>query len=507
MQSGKDLFYLGDVSQLGGRRFQLIQVDYDDLLVDKEFSLGDPVKCECGAIFSYVSKENVKEIKNKTNWTCEYCEHVNDISSFSKDQIKSLYEPATSMTYNLEIAVSKKDKVVPKEEDEIVTKEKTPPIMVLFVIDISGSMCTFVAGRKMSLLETVKNMTLKGIKYQNDNFPNNKLSLMTFNSSVTCYGDFSKNGKKTKNGDDKNEKNWTDFAAEFVEPLPIKTSYHDMIQKVLSLSPDSSTALGPALYSAVRYASRVSGSRIVLLTDGHANEGFGRNAGSDFYREVGNLAKECGVMIDLISVKNCNCNLNDLGPVAIMTEGDIKMFNPKIDSDDFTELLKIKQFAINVETKFIIPKGFRVLQATNEDENIKIVEQGNLIRNVKHSFEIELKDISTKNIEKWNTKLIPYQAQVVYRKMDGTKNIRIYTFEIEGKTDKNITRSANRSEVASYHLSSYNRSNLIGGEIKLPARIAHFNDYRAAGELYKIHIWRKKKRSDEKFVGAHNSNK
>ncbi|KAI3389205.1 hypothetical protein SNEBB_008856 [Seison nebaliae] len=508
MESGKDLFYLGDVSGLGARKFQLIQVDYDDLMINQKFSLGDPVKCECGAIFSHISKKNVKEVEDKTEWNCEYCRHVNDISSFSKDQIKSLCEPETSMTYNLEVAVPKEDEVAAKEEDKIATKVEIPPIMVLFVIDISSSMDSFVGWKEMNLLDTVKNMTLKAIKYQNDNFPNNKLSLITFDSEVRCYGDFSKNGLKIKAGRDCNKENWTDFSADFVEPLPIKTTYEDMVQQVASVSSDGCTALGPALYSAVRYASRVPGSRVVLLTDGHANVGFGSShCENGFYHEVGNLAKECGVMIDLMSVENCNCNLNYLGPVAMITEGDVKMFNPKVDSDDFTQLLKVKQLAMNVETKFIIPKGFRVLQATNEDENIKIVEQGNLIRNVKHSFEIELKDISTKNIEKWNNGKIPYQAQVVYRKMDGSKNIRVYTAEIEGRKDEYITRIANNQELASNHLTNFNRNNVMRVGHGMHMGSKYYNDYLAAGDMYNVQVVPTKERSDVDFIYDLKSNK
>ncbi|KAI3384634.1 hypothetical protein SNEBB_010617 [Seison nebaliae] len=456
MLAGKPYLYLGDVSKSGGCRFQLIQVDYDDLLIDRKLSLGDPVKCECDAILSHLSHKNIMEVEDKTEWTCEFCGHVNDISLFSKDQIKSLRETDESMTYNLEVVASK--------EDEIETNEGSQPIMVLFVIDISGSMGSYIPGRNMSLLEGVKMMTLRAAKYQYDNFPNNKLSLMTFDSSVRCYGDFSENGIKTKNGSDKEKNNWTDFSSEFVEPLPIKTSYEHMVQKIRSLRCMSSTALGPAIHSAVRYASRIPGSRVVVLTDGEANVGMGQSGDVEFYDEVGLMAKECGVIIDLMSVKDCHCNLSHMGHVALTTEGDVKMFNPKIDSDDFTDLLKVEQIATNVETKFIIPYGFRVLDATNEQETIKIIVQGNVVPNIQETFEIELKDVSKENIEKMNYKKIPYQAQVVYRKMNGSKYIRVYSSEIQAIDDDSIMNIKNLPHISNNHMKNYYKHRIVSSE-------------------------------------------
>ncbi|KAI3378097.1 hypothetical protein SNEBB_001294, partial [Seison nebaliae] len=452
MESANPLLYFGDVSDLGERKFQLIQVDYDDLMIDKELSLGDPVKCECQAILSRVSEKNIKVAEDKTEWTCEYCGHVNDISLFPRDQIMSICRSGASMTYNLEV-------IIPKEKDEVTNKEETRSTMILFVIDISGSMGVYVPGRHISLLEAVKRMTLKAIKYQYDNFPNNKLSLMTFGTWVTCCGDFSKNGHKTKSGTDMDKNDWTDFSSKFVEPLPIQTSYNNMVRQVRSLRCQSSTALGPALYSAVRYASRVRGSRIVVLTDGEANVGLGMNGDTQFYQDVGTMANECGVIVDLMSVEDCHCNLKDVAPVALMTEGDVKMFDPKIDSEIFTEILKVEQIATNVETKFIIPKGFRVIEATNEEENIKVIEQGNVMPEIIETFEMEFKNISPDNIAKWNKKKIPYQTQVVYRKMDGNKYIRVYTAETEGRKESSTLKHDN-SKVWSNHFRKVRKNGL-----------------------------------------------
>ena len=73
-----------------------------------------------------------------------------------------------------------------------------------------------------------------------------------------------------------------------------------------------STALGPALYLSVKLAGRVPGSRVVLCTDGCANEGLGKieigrgesgMMGPDFYPFVGDMAKKLGVVVNVVSFK------------------------------------------------------------------------------------------------------------------------------------------------------------------------------------------------------------
>ena len=78
------------------------------------------------------------------------------------------------------------------------------------------------------------------------------------------------------------------------------------------LQDKGSTALGPALYLSVKLAGRVPGSRVVLCTDGCANEGLGKvenssgesgMMGTDFYPFVGNMVKKLGVVVNVLSFK------------------------------------------------------------------------------------------------------------------------------------------------------------------------------------------------------------
>lgn len=71
-----------------------------------------------------------------------------------------------------------------------------------------------------------------------------------------------------------------------------------------------STALGPALLSAIEIASTGSiGSKVIICTDGEANVGIGSNYDKEFYDKIGVYAKQKLVGVNVLTIKGDNCNL------------------------------------------------------------------------------------------------------------------------------------------------------------------------------------------------------
>jgi hypothetical protein len=68
-----------------------------------------------------------------------------------------------------------------------------------------------------------------------------------------------------------------------------------------SLKSSGRTALGPALYYSIQIAARKSGSKVILCTDGLANEGIGaldiNDDQNEFYSELGILAADNGYFL------------------------------------------------------------------------------------------------------------------------------------------------------------------------------------------------------------------
>merc|ERR1711988_2051747 len=86
---------------------------------------------------------------------------------------------------------------------------------------------------------------------------------------------------------------------------------------------------GPALTVAVGLANGRPGSKIVLCTDGMANNGVGaiknRNQVVEFYGEIGRRAAEEGTCISVITMEGEDCSMENLGTCADLTGGQVEM--------------------------------------------------------------------------------------------------------------------------------------------------------------------------------------
>ena len=115
----------------------------------------------------------------------------------------------------------------------------------------------------------------------------------------------------------KDEQRLSSLAAELPLPRPIRETISLLKNGVNLLRQMGGTALGPGLLLSVKLAGRVPGSRVVLVTDGCANEGLGcvdtiktGLEGTAFYPFVGGIAKELGVVVNVISFKGISFLLN-----------------------------------------------------------------------------------------------------------------------------------------------------------------------------------------------------
>lgn len=91
--------------------------------------------------------------------------------------------------------------------------------------------------------------------------------------------------------------------------------------------------MGPALLAAIGMASHGGvGSSVVLCTDGLANIGLGQFDGVNaeelkevekFYAKVGDVAKDKGVSVNLVTVEGEDCNIDTLGKVCEVSGGEV----------------------------------------------------------------------------------------------------------------------------------------------------------------------------------------
>jgi len=99
------------------------------------------------------------------------------------------------------------------------------------------------------------------------------------------------------------------------------------------------TALGPALVTSIAMAAEgAPGSAVILCTDGLSNVGLGAfdevqteeqlKKMDEFYERLGELAKNKGVTVSVISIEGEECNIDTLSKISELTGGSVERVNP-----------------------------------------------------------------------------------------------------------------------------------------------------------------------------------
>ena len=163
----------------------------------------------------------------------------------------------------------------------------------MYCIDTSGSM----NGER---LNSVKNTVLTQLKVLEDTKPKCKVCLVEFENSVIIHGDCTSEPITVSGNVIYQYDSLVDVAKEHMELHDIKDTIKQLTERVASLHTKGCTALGPGLLISTVIAKK-TGGKVILCTDGMANEGLGRleyNNSKDsieFYNRVSNEAKEGGV--------------------------------------------------------------------------------------------------------------------------------------------------------------------------------------------------------------------
>ena len=225
---------------------------------------------------------------------------------------------------------------------------------------------------------------------------------------------------------------------------------------------------------------------IILCTDGEANTGLGaldrkNQSATDFYQQAGELAKQKGIIINVITIKGGGCRVDILSKLAELTGGKVTRVNPQKLGKDFSKALDEELMASNVTIKLKLPN---IMKFRNEDTEFLSFDQslfekaiGNATRSTELTFEYELKspnELQNKSIDLDNLKEVPFQLQVYYTSTRGDEILRVFS---------HIQETASNLDEAS-----------IGANFKLmAARAAHVTSTRAeVGDLLQAKAINKK---------------
>lgn len=406
-------------------------------------SSGEPHRCSnCQSVFSSSNKILIQE--ESQSFECNFCGNLNQIS-IEEDEIPKNLE----QNYLLE-------KVTIVQNDQNISEKSSDATSIIFCVDTSGSMSEsrlvdasqWVKTKKIvnsngmvyvSRLECVQAAVDSQLRDIDEGFPLKKVGLVAFHSSVIIVGD----GEEEFTVD---HKILNDFAKlmEFAQNINgrfishnIKHSYQNLIKKLYQLFPSGGTALGPALLVSVIMASEGgAGSKVVLCTDGQANEGVGSLQKSegifDFYKEVGGIAKELGVSVSIVSIEGQDCRLDALNFVSSQTEGDIFKVSPDKLLTQFSNIIQDEIVATEVSIQVNLHRAVKFynekteLLSNNGSTYSKYI--GNATRFTAFSFQFILKtneELAALGVNKSELKSLHIQSIVTFRGKDGCKYLKV----------------------------------------------------------------------------------
>jgi hypothetical protein len=250
---------------------------------------------------------------------------------------------------------------------------------------------------------------------------------------------------------------------------PISNSYPNLEHKLKSLRTEGSTALGPALAFSIGFSTKKKGSQVCICTDGCANVGMGTieygdiNKAEEFYSQIADYAKKNGVSVNVISMEGTDCKLSLLGKLADKTNGTLKIVNPLNLSEEFKSILENRIVATNVTAKLIVNEKYLYIRdeeleaeigkAIDENDmkkkeeinlkkkSIQEKEIGNATIETEITFEYGIKKLGSKASKNDEFKELPFQLQITYTGLDGSRAMRVYTKIQKFTKDRNEAES------------------------------------------------------------------
>ena len=252
---------------------------------------------------------------------------------------------------------------------------------VIFCVDISGSMSmglTVPGGivlregappsSNVTRLDCMKLAVQAQIERLKKDEPLRRVTVITFGSQVTVYGDDARPLQvETRLHNDLGAlcDKGSVMARSCTES--IEAAAASLATRVGNLRTTGSTALGPALATAIGLASDAAGSQIILCTDGAANVGIGSvtgyggagqgntNGAKQFYQDAAMIAREQSSTVSVVAVEGEDCSLENLGTCSDITGGNVDIVDPVKMRATISDLVKQSIVATNVQLEVQLP--------------------------------------------------------------------------------------------------------------------------------------------------------
>ncbi|CAI2360406.1 unnamed protein product [Moneuplotes crassus] len=438
-------------------------------LEPEDFTTGDPVFCtNCSAVLNVHSHLEQPEGEGDDNesrvWICEFCNNKNEIN-LDEHEVPDKERGESNLNYILEMPEGEANEYKQDEEvkgsaaTSIDDASETP---LIFCIDMSSSMNTPANKNDQNPnAPTRYDCIAQGICNQIEAFKetNKKIGIVYFCSYVGIYGDGTGKPKGIKPGKALNDEKYLYDSMKKLAMThmsqPVSLTHEKLTAMVKKMKPRGMTALGPGALTAITMAGVVgNGATVVICTDGQTNLGVGsqdayketsdwKERVDKFYEDLADNANKHGVTVNLMSLKGCYCNLNNLIVLSEETGGQVNIIDPQDANNEFETMLQVKPIATNVTVKVRLHQALEFKNELSKnlsaDKTLMTKKLGNVDSQTEVAFGYRLKDpdqlalIKGFNIEEFSK--IPFQTQIEYCRLDGTKYLRVISTVLETSPD------------------------------------------------------------------------
>jgi hypothetical protein len=402
---------------------------------DPFVATGDPVFCQgCNVVLSGISK-----LDENKRWKCEFCGHISEELDISSDEV-----PSTSMV-----------DFILEPPQNVTVDDATESGMVIFCVDISGSMCLttqvpalqaewkavrdggdkYFGGRKnemyISRLECVQAAVKRQLERIQLEHPNQKVVLVTFNNEVTILGDGSQI-PITVAGD----KLW-DYDCLLSEGSraisewqlkSIQESLSSLIERVNGLEEGGATALGPALAVCAGLASNNPCSEIILCTDGLPNVALGAldatPPNSEFYNKIAEYGRAHEISISIIAIEGETCSLAHVSQCSELTGGTVNVLHALELVRQIRLISQNPVVATDVQLTIVLHPSLELDRTTSPQGLSRAVREiGNVSRECDVTFSYKVRPHCVQQ----KTASLPFQVQIRYTRKNGMKCLRVFS--------------------------------------------------------------------------------
>ena len=441
----------------------VLRVEFGHLAHETTKIVGKPIACHKCNGFLLSTDQIQEDPKVGKHFICPFCGTLNVIEGeivVAGDDTDFTVEPPKDMTET--------------GTDVISTGGKS----LLALIDVSGSMSgANLAAVKRSLTTSIDSLAA--------NAPETMFGLIEFESSVLArnletgeaiqlpHDSFASLDKILES---------TKKLLDNIKLVNVGKNTDKLKGHIQALRDQGGTALGPAAAMAYVIAKHRNVGRIVLLTDGLANEGIGALEGyqvtpaNQYYENLGKMFLEVGAAVDVVGISSgAGMELKTLGLLPEATGGQMYFVTPNELDRSLSELAGATMLGRDVDVRLITPPGVTIKDASGVSRAVvdTLKKKGaSKIGVVGEDHELYFEVAPNKEIKESE---VPIQVQVTYTDEEGARRVRAVTTKLKvSKKEDEIMKTLDPTVGATFVTQKAGEESFGGDREKGRKRIASF---------------------------------